>query len=79
MSSRLPLGWSKLLEGLPKVEATMERTIKSEELRVDSEKTLGRTPTHGKTKALRNDARSCRHLEPKFLSQVPTTSCIELS
>lgn len=79
MSSRLPLGWSKILEGLPKVEVTMEGGSKPEEFQVETETLSRRAAANGKTRTLRIDVHLGGHLQPKFLSQFPSVPSVELS
>ncbi|MEY4566092.1 MAG: hypothetical protein RLY14_1062, partial [Planctomycetota bacterium] len=79
MSSRLPLGWSKILEGLPKVELALEGGIKTKEFQVETATLSRNKAATGKSKILRIDAPRSGHLQPKFLTQIPAVSSVELS
>jgi hypothetical protein len=79
MSSRLPLGWSKLLEGLPKAQVAVEGVIQTEELQVEGKATIHRTAVDGKTIILRMETHSSGHFQPKVFSQLPAAPSVELS
>jgi hypothetical protein len=79
MSSRVPLGWSKILEGLPKAEVAVEGLIKTEKLRMEGETPIHRTPTEGKKIILRMENHPSGHLKPIIFSQLPTALSVELS
>jgi hypothetical protein len=79
MSSRLPLGWSKLLEGLPKAEVALEEVSNTKGLQVETGTTIHRTLPHRKTILLRIDSATSGHLQPKVFPQLASAPSVELS